>query len=92
MQVLSTASLPVNDAAIVRFQSINQAMRSIVAQEGFLGLWRGVPSVIMGAGLVYNVLHFWFLFLFHICFILVLIWFNSIYEFLWLLNFLLIFI
>lgn len=26
------------------------ALRSIMAQEGFVGLWRGLPSMILGAG------------------------------------------
>lgn len=50
MQVLQQQQQSVTDAQNKKLRSITRAMRSIVAEEGVRGLWRGVPSVLLGAG------------------------------------------
>ncbi len=49
MQVIPTPAAMAS-SNMPRLHSIAQAMRSVVATEGFTGLWRGVHSVILGAG------------------------------------------
>lgn len=52
MQVLPSPAASGFNPLAVKMHSLSRAMRSIVAEEGVYGLWRGVPSVLLGAGWV----------------------------------------
>jgi hypothetical protein len=56
---LQTRMQVVNPSPTAVYTGISNAVVTISRAEGFRTLWKGLSSVVLGAGQFYHTLHFW---------------------------------